>query len=195
MRKSPRKNHSASLSLDSLIDVFMNILGILIIAAITIAILPQEEADTDSPSKQAEQSPKKKKVVTEKPVATVYLASQENVNTIPFYVYLDSEGARPIDLLNQSSLSRYFSIEYVGESTKLKALPGAVWNEKQRKLDLGQISGLERHIFMLVKPNGVRHYKDVRSSANLLGIRSGWSSFEDSHIYFGPGGRSMNTVQ
>lgn len=193
MKRSMRRAGSNVLSLDSLIDVFMNILGILIISAIAISLSPQTEP---SPSNSKSNIANLNKATKNKPkIATIYLPSQETVSTIPLYMYVDSEGVRPIDMVDSQYLSKYFSIIYDGGSRRLTPVRGSVLVKDDLTGLLRNISGLDRHIVMLVKPDGIKHYKGIRALASDLGIRSGWTSFTESQIIIGPGGQSMNVVQ
>lgn len=192
MRKK-RGSGSYELSLDSLIDVFMNALGILMLTAITIAVaLPQQQQSKTEHSKpRTANNPKS----SQSKQAEVYLAEEATVSTRPLYLLLSGDGARPVDPGNASISDPYFSTSTQGDTDILSPIQNRTLSLNESRRLLSSLSGAERHIVFLVRQDGAKHYRALRVLSTNNNIRSGWMVYERSDVHLSSEGSSFNQVQ
>lgn len=190
IRKRTQRD-SDNISLDSLVDIFMNVLGILMLTAIFLAISQPESS--------------KNKRITEKKLTSekephdtniLYLAEAHDVDTVPFYFHLSSEGVRPVDPSRVETSSPFFNISENGTDSTLLPAPGQVIRSIEYDRFISSISARERHIVFLVDRLGVSHYRTLRQKAVSYGIESGWIPWEQPLIRLTTsGGTTINSVQ
>lgn len=180
----PVQRERIELSFDSLIDVFMNILGILIMYAMVIALYGDASDDN---SKQAPKDATK--------TAVVNLAEERLVSTDPVFIHLDGDDIRLVNPFDSSSQSKYYNVTRSGESEVLSPVPGASASDVDILFFLNGISASANHVIILMHESGVGSYAKVRKMIADKGIESGWFLHERKDIRFAPGGQSLNSVQ
>ena len=192
MAKKPSTSSKYELSLDSLVDVFMNVLGMLMLTAISVAIsLPPRSNPSES---SRDVNPKVDKRPS--PQADVYLAEERTVETQPFYIYLRSDGARPVDPAGAISSSGYFDISTDVATDVLRPTEGAVLTLGEYSRVVSQLSPEERHVVFLIDSSGVGYYRRLREIVSARGIQSGWTVWDKGDIRLtSEGGTSINSVQ
>ena len=191
MTRRASNTNCYELSLDSLVDVFMNVLGILMLTAISIAITVPAHKPESEQRKTSTQTSKD----DEEP-AVVYLAEERTVATQPYYLLLQSDGARPIDPANISASYPYFNIVRTSDEDRLSPLAGKVLSLAQYKQIVSSISPQERHVVFLVKPQGAALYRQLREITSEAGVQSGWTTWELNEIGLtSSGGTSIDRVQ
>lgn len=184
-RLYPAQRDGIELSFDSLIDVFMNILGILIMYAMVIALYGDTSGDKNK------ELPKRSSTNT----VTVNLAEERLVSTDPVFIHLDGKDIRLINPNDSSTYSKYYNVSRFGESEELDPIPGSSASDVDILFFLNDISPTENHVIILMHESGVGSYAKVRKMIANKGIESGWFLYERKDIRFGPGGQSLNSVQ
>lgn len=202
VNRRPRGRAGVELSLDSLIDVFMNVLGVLMITAVVIALSARDPGSSASPSETSppEPVPDLPAAAPPAPVARpepirLQLPQVQASITEPLYVLLTSEGLRPVNGTGLEELERYFNLQNIGSSLQLVPRPGEVMGRGEFQQWLKGHDPIDRHITALVRPDGVEFYRDVRAISADAGFRSGWLDHQGDTIVLGRGGRSGSDVQ
>lgn len=190
---------STALSFDSLIDVFMNVLGVLMITAVVLAL--STSGRTPSPQKpQSEAMTPPEPVsppVNSKPEPAIRLSLPQvrEAGTRPLYVLISKDGIRPFSGGDLDTTGLYFDILELGSNLVLEPLAGQVMGAAELRSWLGQHDSTQRHLTAVIKPEGAGYYRDVRRIAAEAGFRSGWISHEGDSVVLGEGGRSGSLVQ
>lgn len=198
---SRRARHRAGvdLSLDSLIDVFMNVLGVLMITAMVVALSargPGQSTAKEETAKEetAKPEPEPPRVAKPEPIR-LQLPQLQQSFTQPLYVLLTAEGLRPVDSSDLSQLQRYFVLEEMGSSLRMEPRLGQVMGRDAFQQWLRGFDPSQRHVTALISPDGVRFYRDLRAVTAAAGFRSGWLDHQTNMIVLGSGGRSGSDVQ
>ncbi|NQV11623.1 MAG: hypothetical protein HQ527_10745 [Cyanobacteria bacterium] len=197
--RRPRRRAAVELSLDCLIDVFMNVLGVLMITAMVIALSARGPGQSTAKEETAkEETPKPEPapppVVKSAPIRLL-LPQLEESFTQPLYVLLTAEGLRPVNGSDLSELERYFLLEEMGTSLRMEPRPGQVMGRDAFQQWLRGFDPSNRHVTALIRPDGVRFYRDLREITAAAGFRSGWLDHQTNTVVLGSGGRSGSDVQ
>lgn len=193
-RRGRQRSAAASLSFDSLIDVFMNVLGVLMITAVVLALAaPGQQSTQEAAAKPPPPPP----AVTapERPAVRLSLPQVEEAATSPLYLLITGEGIRPFSGDDLETTSRYFGLTNLGMQTLLRPVPGQVMSSGELRSWLRQYDPSLRHLTAAITPDGAGFYREVRTIAAEEGFRSGWLAHEGDTVIVGPGGRSGSLVQ
>lgn len=198
MAVNRRNRHCAAaegLSFDSLIDVFMNVLGVLMITAVVLTLATPGQQS--SPQETAAPPPQPAPAVTvpERPPVQLSLPQVEEAGTRPLYLLVTGEGIRPFSDDAMEATSRYFGLTDLGMQTLLRPIPGQVMSAGELRTWLRQYDPSLRHLTAAITPEGAGFYREVRSIAAEEGFRSGWLAHEGDTVVLGPRGRSGSLVQ
>ncbi len=194
-QRSRRRSGGADLSFDSLIDVFMNVLGVLMITAVVLALAaPGRNSSPQPPSPQPPASPPP---ITqpEQPAARLSLPQVQEATTSPLYVLITSDGIRPFSGDDLETTGRYFSLTDLGSALQLQPISGRVMSAGELRLWLRQYDPGLRHLSAAISPDGTGYYKEVRTIAAEEGFRSGWLTHESDGVVLSSGGRTGSLVQ
>lgn len=194
-----RTRKSIDLSIDSLIDVFMNVLGVLMITAVVLALATpsniskdDKRDNTDSrPVQQEETSPNQ----SMRPAVQLSLPQVETAATNPLYLLLTSEGIRAFSSADPAFTQQYFTMLDVGDSIRLLAIPGRVMGVSEIQAWLRNHNPATRHVTAVITPGGEGYYRQLRQLASDEGFRSGWMDHDSESITLGSDGRSGSLVQ
>jgi hypothetical protein len=194
-RRSRHRVAAEGLSFDSLIDVFMNVLGVLMITAVVLALATPGQQS--SPQETAAPPPQPPPAVTvpERPPVQLSLPQVEEAATRPLYLLVTGDGIRPFSGDDLATTSRYFNISDLGMQTVLRPIPGRVMGSGELRSWLRQHDPASTHLTAAITPEGAGYYREVRSIAAAEGFRSGWLDHDGDEVVLGPGGRSGSLVQ
>ncbi|MCT0218555.1 hypothetical protein KQ304_05995 [Synechococcus sp. CS-1329] len=194
-RQARRRSGGAELSFDSLIDVFMNVLGVLMITAVVLALAtpgqqsrPQPQAPSPPRSTPAEPEP-------DVPAVRLSLPQVQNASTRPLYLLITGDGIRPFSTDDLETVDRYFVSRDLGSSLELQPIPGRVMGEAELRSWLRQHDSGLRHVTAAITPEGIRYYRQVRTIAAEEGFRSGWLNHQGDSVILGSSGRTGSLVQ
>ncbi len=194
-----KQRGDVGLSMDSLLDVFMNVIGVLMITAVVLALSVREQSEgaaasiSKVPIKDSQPS---RQETPRKPIRLI-LPEAEDVNTLPLYLLVTGEGIRPVNGDNSDVTDRYFSRSYnqITESLVLDPIPGLVISREELQDWLRSHNPSSWHVMAIITPGGTRYYRDLRKLVTQEGFRSGWTPHEGSQIVFGSEGDDGRTVQ
>jgi hypothetical protein len=197
-RRGRSRTTAVNLSFDSLIDVFMNVLGVLMITAVVMALAVPGDVSSPKPTPPTPPSlptlPAPPR--TASPRVRLSLPQVKEATTDSLFVLVTEEGIRPFSSDPSSIVQNYFSITDLGGSLRLEVLPGRVMDESSFRGWLRTFSPDERHVTAAVTPGGAKYYREVRRVAEEEGFRSGWLEQEEEVIVIGSeGGRTGSLVQ
>jgi hypothetical protein len=184
-RRRKSRNTGLEISIDSLIDIFMNVLGILIFYAMIIALYG------GTPKLESESSIEKPEVKSQ----TVHLAQEREVSTDPVFVHASLTGIRLVDLDNSSLTYRYYQRQSSGSSLKLTPITSSSASKQEITAFLEKLTPSKNHVVILLHPKRVQDYSWIRKQASERGLESGWEDYERSELTFGSSGQTMNSVQ
>lgn len=185
--------------MDSLLDVFMNVLGVLMITAVVLALVVRDQkgmAPTagaplpETPTARPDRLPPTPPIVLTLPQA-------EEASTIPLYLLITEEGIRAANGDDPSVPERYFYVAshpYI-DSRILDGIPGEVMTKEDLQTWLRIHSQDSRHLMALITPDGASYYNEVRQLATQEGFRVGWLPHQGNRVILGSGGRDGRTVQ
>jgi len=194
-RRSRPVTSASGLSFDSLIDVFMNVLGVLMITAVVLALATAETQPTTTESPD-QQEPSPPPPIPSKPAAVqLSLPQAEEVLTKSLYLLVTGEGIRPFSDDDYTTTSQFFDLTDLGDGTLLQPISGRVMSSNELRLWLRQHDPSLRHLTAAITPEGAGFYREIRNIAASEGFRSGWLDHEGDFVTLGPGGRTGSLVQ
>lgn len=199
VKRRRRQGLTTALSFDSLIDVFMNVLGVLMITAVVLALSTSGRAP--SPQSRLNETtappePLSPPVSTNaEPAIRLSLPQVREAGTRPLYVLISQDGIRPFSGDDLETTGLYFERVELGRNLVLQPLAGQVMGASELRSWLGQHDPTLRHLTAVITPEGAGYYRDVRRIAAAAGFRSGWLSHEGDSVVLGEGGRSGSLVQ
>ena len=198
VKRSSRPN-DVGLSMDSLIDVFMNVIGVLMITAVVLALTVNEQSDAtkSEPALTPKTPPPRQNLPPPPEPVRLTLPQAMEASTKPLYVFVNREGIRAVNGNDPNVRARFFSIDYnpITESLILNAIPGSVMGSDDLRRWLRAHGPSTHHLTAIINPDGAGFYKELRQLVSQEGFRSGWVPHEGATIILGSGGRSGNTVQ
>ncbi len=196
IRRSRRRAQSdTELSMDSLIDVFMNILGVLMITAVVMALaLPTTKTRSEA-SKKNTSVPATHAETNQDQVAELRLPRVEKANTKALYFFLSKDGVREFSVGDTENSGRYFNETELSDSTRLSPIPGRVMGIDEISASLDRYSPLERHMTAVITSDGIGYYKEIRALGQAKGFRVGWMQHQTDYIDIGSNGRTGDLVQ
>ncbi|WP_094556412.1 hypothetical protein [Synechococcus sp. 1G10] len=194
-QRGRRRSGAAELSFDSLIDVFMNVLGVLMITAVVLALAaPGRVSNPQAPTPQPPVAPPP---ITqpERPAARLSLPQVQEAATSPLYLLITGDGIRPFSGDDLETTGRFFSLTDLGSSLQLDPIAGRVMSAEELRSWLRQHDPGSRHLSAAITPDGTGYYKEVRTIAAEEGFRSGWLAHEGDGVVLSSGGRTGSLVQ
>lgn len=197
VKRQFQRRASTGLSFDSLIDVFMNVVGVLMITAVVLALtVSNRQAGAELPplSTPVQEAPTPPPAPARAP-AQLVLPQVREASTRPLYLLITGDGIRPFDGQDLDTTSRYFRVEDFGDSLELTPSPGRVMSAADFRNWLERHDPSERHLTAAITPDGVGYYREVRTIAADAGFRSGWLDHEGPTVTLGSGGRTGVLVQ
>jgi hypothetical protein len=197
-RPNRRSSRAVELSIDSLIDVFMNVLGVLMITAVVVALATPgtvAQKDQKQPEKVQPQESTQEPQRQSQPAVQLSLPQVELANTDPLYMLLTSEGIRAFTGADLSLTQQYFTVLELGDSIRLAAIPGRVMGVSEIRTWLRSFNPSFHHVTAVITPGGVGYYRELRRVAAAEGFRSGWMDHDSDIITIGSSGRSGALVQ
>lgn len=179
------KIEAASLSVDSLVDVFMNAFAIVMFASIALVlqlgtsrVAESKSTEKDNTSTQLE----------------LRLPASRDVQTNPVYLWLREDGIKVIS--GNNSLSYRTTIQTSeNNQDEVRPLTGSYISTEELSAYGRLLDRSKNHVIMLVHPLGIKHYKNAKQTLEQTGILSGWIVFKDDVVYLGENGRSPTEVQ
>lgn len=196
IRRFRRRSQSGTeLSMDSLIDVFMNILGVLMITAVVMALaLPSTKTRSEA-SKKNISVPATQAETDQGQIAELRLPRVEKANTKAIYFFLSKDGVREFSVGDTEASGRYFDETELSDSTRLRPIPGRVMGINEISASLDRYSPLERHMTAVITSDGIGYYKEIRALGRAKGFRVGWMQHQTDYIDIGSNGRTGDLVQ
>jgi biopolymer transport protein ExbD len=203
VRRSGRQEHT-ELSFDSLIDVFMNVVGVLMLTAVVMALSvrsgPSPAPETQEPAQAAPPppQPQPQPPVTQAPRRSpvqLRLPQVREVGTEPLFVFVSADGLRPLGLGDECLLQRSFSVTALAGQLLLEPRPASVMRAAAFRDWIRTYSTERHHIVAVVSPDGAARYREVREAALAAGFRSGWLEHQGGPLRVGEGGRDGRSVQ
>lgn len=196
-RQARRRAGGTQLSFDSLIDVFMNVLGVLMITAVVLALASSRQ---DKESRQKSQAPSPPPALPaeakpDAPTIRLSLPQVQDASTRPLYLLITGDGIRPFSGDDLETTARYFVVNEQESSLELQAMPGRVMGESELRSWLRQHDANLRHLTAAITPEGVGYYKQVRTIAADEGFRSGWLNHQGDSVFLGSSGRTGSLIQ
>lgn len=206
VRRSGRQGHT-ELSFDSLIDVFMNVVGVLMLTAVVMALSvrggPSPAPETREPAQAAPpppptpqpQPPPPVSQPPRRPPVQLRLPQVREVGTEPLFVFVSADGLRPLGLGDEGLLQRYFSVTALQGQLVLEPRPASVMSAGAFRDWIRTYSTDRHHIVSVVSADGAERYREVREAALAAGFRSGWLEHQGGPLRVGEGGRDGRSVQ
>lgn len=197
MAVTRRTRHRAapSLSFDSLIDVFMNVLGVLMITAVVLALATAGKQQSVQKDTEQPPQPPPAPIMPQRPPVELSLPQVEVATTMPLYLLVTREGIRPFSGEDIVTTSRFFILSDLGDRVLLEPIPGMVMGSSEMRAWLRQYNPSQFHLTAAITPDGAGYYREIRSIAFAEGFRSGWLYHEGDMVTWGPGGRTGSLVQ
>lgn len=194
-----RSKVEIGLSMDSLLDVFMNVVGVLMITAVVLAlsVSQKKQGFATAISQKSNTAPLQSESAAPPKPLILTLPQAEDATTLPLYLLVTGEGIRAANGNDTLIADRYFTSEYnqVTESLVLDPIPGVVMSREELQAWLRSHSPASHHLMAIITPDGARFYKDVRKVVTQEGFRSGWTPHEGPQIVFSSEGNDVRTVQ
>jgi hypothetical protein len=203
VRRSGRQGHT-ELSFDSLIDVFMNVLGVLMLTAVVMALSvrggPSSAPEQREPAAAAPAPPlptplPQRTQPPRRPPVQLRLPQVREVGTEPLFVFVSADGLRPLGLGGEGLLQRYFFVTAEQGQLVLDPRPASVMSAGAFRNWIRTYSTSRHHIVAVVSPDGAERYREVREAARAAGFRSGWLEHLGGPLRVGEGGRKGESVQ
>lgn len=192
------------LSFDSLIDVFMNVLGVLMLTAVVMALSvrggpspapKQREPAATAPAPPVRPPLPQTTQPTRRPPVQLRLPQVRDVGTEPLFVFVSGDGLRPLGLGDEGLLQRYFFVTAEQGQLVLHPRPTSVMSAGAFRDWIRQYNTGRHHIVAVVSPDGAERYREVREAALAAGFRSGWLEHQGGPLRVGDGGRKGESVQ
>lgn len=182
-RKTP---HVAPLlSVDSLVDIFMNAFAIVMFSSIALALSlgPQSIIKDET-----------QKVVKQPKTVRLKLPLTRNVSTVPIYIWMRSDG---IKVINDNSTLQWKTTNRIDIDGQIKVEP--ILNSSISSDELNNMSKIlnksENHIIFLVHPEGVKYFKQAREIFEGSKVPSGWIPWSQDVLFLVNSGRTHSEVQ
>ncbi|WP_157665431.1 hypothetical protein [Cyanobium sp. NIES-981] len=178
-----------------MIDVFMNVLGVLMITAVVLALAAQDENTSRRKQEKPSTPPPATQTKPKVAPARLSLPQAQEVDTRPIYLFINAEGIRAFSGDDMATTGQYFAITDLGMQTLLQPVAGQVMTAGKLRRWLRQNDPSLRHVIAAITPEGSGFYLEARRIASEEGFRSGWVAHEGNSVVLGPGGRSESLVQ
>lgn len=172
------------LSVDSLVDIFMNAFAIVMFSSIALALSLSPQSNLKDKAKQSNLATTIK----------LKLPLTRNVSTNPIYIWLRADGVK---VVNDSSNLQWKTTNQTDIDGQIKVEP--ILNSSVSTIELSDMSKKlntsTSHIIFLVHPEGVKYYKEVREIFERWQVPSGWIPWSQDIIFLTSSGRSASEVQ
>lgn len=172
------------LSVDSLVDIFMNAFAIVMFSSIALALSLSPQNNLNDKAKQTNLTTTIK----------LKLPLTRNVSTDPIYIWIRADGAK---IINYSSHLQWKTTNRTGIDGQIKVEP--ILNSSISPNELNymakNVNIIKSHIIFLVHPNGVQHYKEVREIFERSNVPSGWIPWSQDTVFLTSSGRTPSEVQ
>lgn len=184
----PMTRKSLNLSLESMVDVFMNALGVVMLMGLGLALAPVTNKISSDSSSTKEATDTNQSVLKYKIPVARHAASK------PFFVYVDADGYRTIDA-DPRIEQRYFSSTSYSNAIVYTPIGNAITSISEIEKVVFTLDKNGRHAMILLAPNGLDNYERIVNALTAQGFSSGWLPLQSKEVVFSSTGRSTKEVQ
>jgi hypothetical protein len=174
------------LSVDSLVDIFMNAFAIVMFSSIALALSlgPQKKM-------ALEEAPERN---NQKRTVKLRLPETRDVSTNPVFIWMRPDGVK---IINENPRLEQLTTNQMKLTDQIQVDPisnVSISLDEARDL-AGQINITKNHVIFLVHPGGVKYFKQFREIFEQSGVPSGWIPYSKDVVFLGSSGRSPREVQ